>query len=181
MKNRINRSYTYLVPLVTFGVDFNRDAIKESYLFYKEAPELNAGDNIEGIFLHLLYEYESKETFKWQKRCKYMIDVDDKTFLVFLQAPTLFEGDIQYITEGKYSLIQSYAKKAIKEYHDIKANHRVVQILERSPELRKKLMEEVDEFIPTHAELGSVFDFQTEFFNKKTKENNKLDKVMENE
>lgn len=167
-KDTKNRSVTYILPLILTGKEFNKKAIVNSYLYSIHAPQFNV-DIIKGLFIELSYEFESKDTFKFDSDTKYMIDVDANTFLVYYEAPQRLWSDINLLVRGKYSKISAVAKELIKEFYNISVENKIYQIIHKTLAYKKLLEQRIGQELPENAELGSSFDIETEVFDKKIK------------
>lgn len=159
-----NRSTTYLLPLVLSGFEVNKKAILNSYLYNIHEPYMN--EKNDGLFIELSYKEESKKTFQFNPRCKYLAEIDDKSFLIYIECDLKYVGDVSLILQSKYSQISEDAKRTIFNFWSLTADKHIYQVLMKSEKLREKLEFELDEVISKDAELGERYDLSKEFFEK---------------
>lgn len=162
MGGKKNRSATYILPLVLENISVNKKAIVNTWIYNTDELDLNQ-HNVKGLFIKLLYSEESKDTFKFDPRCKVIIDIDSKHFMVYFEAKLDCFTDISLLIDGRYSKIREASKKLILEFYGLKSGP-IKSILEKNPEYRIEMMASLDAFIEKDAELGSVFDLKTEVY-----------------
>lgn len=162
MEEKKNRSVTYILPLILENISINKKAIINTWIYNTDELDLNQ-HNVKGLFIKLLYSEESKDTFKFDIRCKKIIDIDDKHFMVFFEAKLDCFTDISLILDGRYSKIRDISKKLILDFFDLKSGA-IKSILEKDPQYRLDLMKALDAHIEEDAELGSIFDLKSEVY-----------------
>jgi len=162
MIEKKNRSCTYILPLVLEDLSINKKAIVNTWIYNINELELNEY-NVKGLFIKLLYSEESKKTFEFNPRCKLILNINDKHFMVFFESKLNCFTDISLILDGRYSKITNNSKKLILDFFNIKSGA-IKSILEKDPAYRLELMEALDVHIDKDAELGSIFDLKTEVY-----------------
>lgn len=162
MGEKKNRSTTYILPLVLEGISINKKAVVNTWIYNTDQLDLNE-NTVKGLFIKLYYSEESKDTFKFDPRCKSIVDIDDKHFMVFFEANLDCFTDIKLILDGRYSKIRKDSKKLILDFFDLKSGA-IKSILEKDPDYRLDLMKSLDNHIEVNAELGSAFDLKKEVY-----------------
>lgn len=168
MEKSFNRSMTYIAPLILKGFDINKQAMVNSYLFNLNNLELNdPSKEIEGLFIRVSYELETKNTFKFDRRCMDITDVDDKTFMVFIKTTEFFHKDIQLLFDGKYSEISEVAKNEIIRFWKFSSTSAYCRILHKDPVYKEVLEDKLNCRIDDDAELGDIMNIEKETFKEK--------------
>ena len=164
-----NRSMTYLLPLVLDGInDINKKAIVNTYIYNINEPDLNL-KHIEGLFILVSYQEESKETFMYNSRCIYCEDIDDKYFMVFIRANLVYVKDLNLLINSQYSKISDLSKQLIVKFYNLSLDSKQVKILTKNSKLKEQIEDELGCKLPSDQELGEKFEVSNEIYNVKFK------------
>ena len=175
-KIRYNKSKTYLLPLLSEIVGFDKkffNSLLNTYMF----DDLGKYKNC----FYILHKF----TFKNPEYTKYentlisnelfvdLIDMDDKVLYIF-KFPKEYIKEYNLMKVGKYSLFGKDAKELILEFftHVYKGNLNAVkflikvkQILFKNERLKKEIEDELKVKLPDNAELTDIIKRKNETFN----------------
>lgn len=170
-----NKSKTYLLPLLSEFIDFDR----KFYKFIK-GTFINFDDEECENCIGILHDFSFKNpafTAYEHKLIKNelfvkMIDIDNYVFYVF-KFPEVYMHEYNCFKKGQYSRFGVDAKELILEFfnHVYKGNInatpfllKVNQILFKDKKLKRQLEQELHVTLDDDAELSDTPDMESEFF-----------------
>lgn len=171
----VNKSKTYLLPLLSEVVSFN-------FKFFENLDNVYLSDDL-GKYkdcIHLLYDFSSStEDFtKYEQEIidsslfVEMIDVGNKVLYIF-KFPKKYMVEYDLYKAGKYSHFRRNSKELIMTFYariykgNLSAINyliKIKQVLFKSDTLRRKLEKELNVTINEEAELTEAFDNDRETF-----------------
>jgi hypothetical protein len=167
-ENYLNRSRTYLIPLLNQYVDINKALLFNSYLFDINNPEINI-PNVKGVLVLFERSSDPAHIAYTQKLVNHNLtekyyEVTDELFMVYIKIPLEIAKDIKLLLDGKYSQISDTSKQTILKYWSLGSSSQLYHILKKSPNYKKELESILDTKLDDDAELGSLFDLHKETF-----------------
>jgi hypothetical protein len=189
-KLRYNKSKTYLLPLLSELVEFDRkffDNMQNTYI----ADDLGMYENC----LYILHDFSFRnpEFTAYENRLtktEYfvdLIDIDDKVLYIF-KFPEEYMHEFIKFKQGKYSHFGADAKELILDFYTnvFQGNLNAVgfllklkQILFKDKKLKKEIEAKLGVSLPKDAELTDVINMEDETFElSKHKEKLKNKKVQ---
>lgn len=165
MEERPNRSNTYIIPLLYQYIEFNKNALINSYLYDINNPDLNV-PNIRGILM--MFKWKDNDTTKL-KSSSYLekkYDIDGDKFMVYIRFPLDIAKEIKLILDGKYSQLSKTSKANIVAYWSNRDTKKLYNILHKNEKYKQQLEEDLGIKLPFDAELGSILDLHEETYSK---------------
>lgn len=174
MNVKVNKSRTYIVPILNRYINVNRGLLVNSYLYDINNPNYNE-DSFNGLFL--LFKWSNNEVHKQYENqlinseyTKLHYDFDEEHYMIYCKFPEAVYDDCNYLIDGKFSKISKLNKTTILSYWQSSNTSKVYYILYRKEVYKKELENNLNVNLPWDAELGSSFnDSKGEIFdlNKK--------------
>lgn len=172
-KEVLNKSRTYILPLIAARNSINIKYVRNTYLYTSE--------DFENFKLHLIHEFtDLEEIAEYDKKLmqnpsyirKLRVDDDDKIkFIYTFKLDKDFRDTFRNFMYGKYSKISNVDKNIIKSFWtDVygiagrKFVSKVKDILDRSSILKKELEEQLAVKLSDEAELSSIIDLEDEIY-----------------
>lgn len=165
----LNKSYSYLIPLVNEYCKIDSDfmlLLDNVYTKHLDYPDENmiiiSYEFIDNdLFLTYIETFRSNELFK-------EMYIDEENISIILYFPLAFIPEYFLYMEGKFSQFSERAKTIILSYildvHKLQDADRVRRVLYRDEELRRELEYKLDMKIDPHLELSSLPDMDNETF-----------------
>jgi hypothetical protein len=172
---RYNKSKTYLLPLLSELVEFDRkffDNLRNVFI----ADDLDRYKNC--IYILHDFSFRNPEFTKYENKLTQseyfvdLIDIDDQVLYVF-KFPEEYMHEYNKFKEGKYSHFGLDAKELILDFYTsiFQGNLNAVnfllklkQILFKDKKLKKQIEENLGVSLPDDAELTDLIDMETETF-----------------
>lgn len=170
-----NKSKTYLLPLLSEFVDFDKkffDNLINTYVFE------NSYKYKDCIMILHDFSFRNPEYTRYEHQLTNnelfvdLIDVGNKVLYIF-KFPEIYMHEYNKFIQGKYSEFGSDAKELILEFYTDIYKHnvnavpflvKVKQILFKDDKLRRKMERDLKVILPPEAELGQAFDEVSETF-----------------
>jgi hypothetical protein len=167
----LNKSYSYLVPLVNEFCPVDSDYILLlDNVFAKHSlyPEEKT--------LTIRYEFVANDPFmeyidSFRKNELYLATyIDQEHVSVSMYFPREYYKEHNLYLKGKFSQFSEPAKEKILRYvldiHKLKDAERVRRVLYRDPQLRKELEQRLDVILDPMMELSSIPDLKAETYHQ---------------
>ena len=168
-----NKSYTYILPMLSTEFDVIRTNLINTYIGSDEYP---AYDN----HIFLLYKYvgnprfiEYEDYLEHTKLFEAKYDPDKYHVMFIFSVPKEYQHVYDLYKQGKYSQFPDSYKVFIFKFHSITdENHKVAKVLYRHPDLKEELEDRLDIVLSSNSEVSSVPDLDIEIYteNMKVKE-----------
>lgn len=160
-----NKSKTYLLPFINDYIPIKFiTLLEDTYIFFKKDYKICLLYKFSGKKSFIDYETELMSNEYFEKA----IDIGvDKVIYIFHVPDDLF-SIIDLFLEGKYSYLPE--KNKIKDFliskFNLRPNHRIFHILDRTKILKDELETKLSAIIPEGQDLASPPDIHTEEFNR---------------
>ena len=183
----INKSKTYLLPLLSELVDLDKrfyKDLKNTYIFDDKKEYENC------IFLLYDFSFKNPEFTAYEHKLINnelyvdLIDVGDQVLYVF-KFPDVYLHEYKMFKAGKYSYYKDDAKKLIlRFFNNIYQNNlnavsfltKIKQILFKNEKLKKEIEEKLKIKLSPDAELTDIIEVDNETFNLQKKEKQEQNK-----
>lgn len=170
-----NKSKTYLLPLLSELVDFDKkyyDNLINTYIY----DDLDKYENC--IFILHKFSFKNPEYTQYEHRLVNndlfidLIDIDDSVLYIF-KFPEEYLEEYNNFKVGRYSKYETDAKELILNFFGniYKSNPNAVsfllkikQILFKDSKLKRKIEKELNAELPSNAELSSIMNKSKETF-----------------
>ena len=174
---KINKSKTYLLPLISEVVPLPYKIINKSLL--NTYVQDSKGKHKDCIYLYFKYDIVNPDFTKYEHELfnnEYFVesyDINDKVLYVF-KFPEEYMNEYNYYKQGIYSKYGMDAKLMILKYlakllgsnvHSIPTLKKIKQILNKDNVLRGEMEKELKTRIKDSQELGEAFNSKRETFN----------------
>lgn len=122
-------------------------------------------------YLCLLYRYTGTNLYKTfeenmikDKLCVKHIEHDKYHVMYLFKIPDEFKSDIEHFLEGNYSKFSKELKNLILKFYNGEKNSTIVQIINKSPSLKKIIEKDLNVKLEDNAELASKPILQREIY-----------------
>lgn len=172
-----NKSYTYMLPLVSNGIVGITNNLVNVYIGDREYPELR-----EHLFLHYKFSGDEKflkfeEELRLHPLFKVAYDPDPQHTMFVLKVPEQYLTDLQLFKQSKYSHISSDSKTRILAYHNLTEEGPVGQVLYKKEPAFLRLEAMINDgidfknhiHIPRSQEASGLLNLKEEIFNERHK------------
>ena len=171
----LNKSFTYILPMLSPYILIRKDYLLNSFIGDTEYPEYDNHifllHKFQGSKSFLLYEQELTSNNLFVKS----YDPDKHNTMHVFKVPEKYQKEYDLFKQGKYSEVDYEYKVLIFKFHSIiDPEHRVAKVLFKHDDLKEEIEDRIGVVLPQGNELSSVPDLDVEFFSAKFKNTNPL-------
>lgn len=169
-RQMFNKSYTYILPMLSTQFDVVKANLVNTYI---GCDEYSGYDN----HIFLLYNYVGNPRFieyeDYLEHTKLFVakyDPDTYHVMFIFKVPEEYQDVYDKFKQGKYSTFSEDYKILIFKFHSITSeNHKVAKVLYKHPELKEELEDRLDIILPPDSEVSSVPDLEVEMYTEEMK------------